>query len=137
MVQSQEASFTIGRLANAGDVGVETIRYYQRRGLLGTPEKGVTTPGTRSYDAEDLRRLRFIRTAQAAGFTLEQIGELLLLDASHDRVRARTLAKERVAALDAKISELIAARDALQHLAQECDASDHGPCPIITAFERN
>ena len=137
MVQSQEASFTIGRLAHAGDVGVETIRYYQRRGLLGTPDRGPNTTGTRRYGAEDLRRLRFIRTAQAAGFTLEQIGELLLLDASQDRVRARILAKERVAALNAKISELVAARDALQHLAQECDASDQGPCPIITAFEQN
>lgn len=137
MVQSQEASFTIGKLAHAGEVGVETIRYYQRRGLLVTPDKGSSSTGTRRYGAGDLRRLRFIRMAQAAGFTLEQIGELLLLDASQDRVRARALAKERVAALNVKISELVAARDALQHLAHACDASDHGPCPIITAFERN
>lgn len=137
MVQSQETSFTIGRLAHAGDVGVETVRYYQRRGLLDTPNRASNCTGNRRYGAEDLRRLRFIRTAQAAGFTLEQIGELLLLDASQDRVRARALAKARVAALNAKIAELIRARDALQHLAQECDASDQGPCPIITAFERD
>ena len=137
MVQSQEALFTIGKLAQAGDVGVETIRYYQRRGLLGTPDRGADSTGTRRYAAEDLRRLRFIRTAQTAGFTLEQIGELLSLDASQDRVRARTLAKARVAALNAKIAELSAARDALQQLAQACGASDKGPCPIITAFDRN
>ena len=137
MVQSQGALLTISRLAQAGDVGVETIRCYQRRGLLGTPDKRANGAGTRHYGAEDLRRLRFIRTAQAAGFTLEQIGELMQLDASQDRVRARTLAKERVAALNEKISELVAARDALQHLAQECAASNYGPCPIITAFERN
>lgn len=137
MVRSQEALLTIGKLAQAGEVGVETVRYYQRRGLLGTPDRRANGAGTRRYGREDLRRLRFIRTAQAAGFTLEQIGELLQLDASQDRVRARTLAKERVAALNEKISELVAARDALEHLAQECAASDHEPCPIITAFERN
>lgn len=136
MVQSQEVSFTIGRLAHAGDVGVETVRYYQRRGLLGTPDKGADGTGTRRYGAEDLRRLRFIRTAQTAGFTLDKIGELLSLDASQDRVRARALAKERIAALDAKIAELALARDALQQLARECGASDQGPCPIITAFDR-
>jgi MerR family mercuric resistance operon transcriptional regulator len=137
MVRSQEGSLTIGRLAQAGEVGVETVRYYQRRGLLDTPDKRANGAGIRRYGTEDLRRLRFIRTAQAAGFTLEHIGELLQLDASQDRVRARTLAKERVAALNERISELVAARDALQHLARECDASDHGPCPIITAFERD
>ena len=128
--------FTIGRLAQAGEVGVETIRYYQRRGLLNAPADKATGSGSRRYGADDLRRLRFIRTAQAAGFTLEQIGELLSLDASQDRVRARTLARQRVAALDAKIATLVAARDALRHLAQTCAASEQGPCPIITAFDQ-
>ena len=76
-------SMTIGGLAREGGVGVETVRFYQRRGLLGTPDRPTgtgTTGGVRRYDAEDVRRLRFIRSAQAAGFTLEEIGELLQLD---------------------------------------------------------
>lgn len=123
---------TIGGLAQEGGVGVETIRYYQRRGLLPTPKR---EGGVRRYDEGALKRLRFIRSAQAAGFTLEQAGELLALDATHDRARARGLAKARIADLDTKIAELEVARDALKRLARECGASSKGPCPIIAAFE--
>jgi MerR family mercuric resistance operon transcriptional regulator len=129
---------TIANLAREGDVGVETVRYYQRRGLLRTPEKSggsALSGGIRRYDAQDVRRLRFIRQAQAAGFTLEQISELLELDAGQDRARARALAGERIAALDAKIAELQAARASLAKLAGACAASETGPCPIIEAFE--
>ena len=125
-------AMTIGVLARSGGVGVETVRYYQRRGLIKTPKRGK---GFRHYGEEDLGRLGFIRSAQAAGFTLEQVGELLALDATHDRARARALAKERIAALDGKIAELEKARDALKRLARECGASSTGPCPIIKAFE--
>jgi MerR family mercuric resistance operon transcriptional regulator len=124
---------TIGGLARAGGVGVETVRYYQRRGLLAVPDGGH---GARRYGDGDLRRLRFIRSAQAAGFTLEQIGELLALDATDDRARARDLARERIAALDARIAELRGARDALARLAGACAAGSAGPCPILSAFER-
>ncbi len=123
---------TIGTLAREGGVGVETVRYYQRRGLLAQPRRG---DGIRRYGSEDLRRLRFIRTAQAAGFTLEQVGELLALDATEDRAKARTLARARIVALDAKIADLQTARDALKRLAREC-AHSTGPCPIIAAFEQ-
>jgi len=133
MVQSQASeSLTIARLADAGGVGVETIRFYQRKGLLRTPTRDV---GIRRYGAEDVRRLRFIRQAQAAGFTLDEIGELLALDASEDRARARTLARSRIAALDAKIEELQRARNALARLAKECGAGTTGPCPILSSFE--
>ena len=139
MVRGQEVKErTIAGLAREGGVGVETVRYYQRRGLLDTPERpGVAGygGGVRRYGEEDVRRLRFIRSAQAAGFTLEQIAELLALDSTDERARARELATGRVAALDAKIAELKAARDALARLAHECDSGSAGPCPIITAFE--
>lgn len=125
-------SMTISALARSSGVGVETVRYYHRRGLLATPERGE---GIRRYNAADARRLGFIRGAQRAGFTLEQIGELLHLDAGLDRARARELASERIAALDAKIAEMQAARAALERLARQCHASDEGPCPIIAAFE--
>lgn len=132
------AAMTIGALAEAGGVGVETVRYYQRRGLLDTPERSGGTGlggGVRRYGEADARRLRFIRAAQSAGFTLHQIAELLALDASADRPRARALAEERLAALDARIAELIAVRASLRRLARECGAGGEGPCPIITAFE--
>ena len=122
----------IGDLARAGGVGVETIRYYQRRGLIAEPERGH---GVRRYSDEDVRRLRFIRSGQGAGFTLDEIGELLSLDATGDRSRARTLADTRIAKLDAEIARLVAARTALVRLAAECGAGGGGPCPIISAFE--
>ena len=133
MVQSQAVqSLSIGKLAAAGGVGVETIRFYQRRGLLETPARN---DGIRRYGSADVRRLRYIRQAQAAGFTLEEIKELLDLDASEDRVRARALAKARVKALDERIAELKRARDALRRLADECGSGSAGPCPILTSFE--
>jgi MerR family mercuric resistance operon transcriptional regulator len=134
MVQSQEPlALTIGKLAATGGVGVETVRFYQRRGLLETPTRESSI---RRYGAEDLRRLRFIRQAQAAGFTLEEIRELLDLDASEDRSRARELANSRVAALDKKIAELQRVRDALRRLAKECGSGRAGPCPILKSFEK-
>ncbi len=125
---------TIAGLAHKGNVGVETVRYYQRRGLLRRPK---TTPSSsiRRYNDGDVRRLRFIRSAQAAGFTLEQITELLALDSTNDRARASSLAKERIAALSEKISELEAARAALKRLDRACRANSRGPCPILKAFE--
>ena len=129
---------TIAALAREGGVGVETVRYYQRRGLLDEPDRPTGAGaggGIRRYGTDDARRLRFIRSAQAAGFTLEQIGELLALDATDDRARARQLAPEQMAALDAKIAELEQARASLRRLASECGSGSAGPCPILTAFD--
>jgi MerR family mercuric resistance operon transcriptional regulator len=126
------AALTIATLAASGGVGVETIRFYQRKGLLETPTRGG---GIRRYGADDVRRLRFIRQAQAAGFTLEEIKELLDLDATDDRARARELANGRVKALDGKIEDLKRARDSLRRLARECGSGSAGPCPILSAFE--
>lgn len=123
---------TIGGLADAGGVGVETIRFYQRRGLLATP---VRDSGIRRYGRAELRRLRFIRQAQTAGFTLEEIGELLELDAGQDRGRARELAKARIEALNDRIAELLRARDSLRRLAGECAEGKAGPCPILASFD--
>jgi MerR family mercuric resistance operon transcriptional regulator len=123
---------TIARLAAAGGVGVETIRYYQRRGLLAEPPRAGAV---RRYGAQDVRRLLFIRRAQAAGFTLEAIAELLALDSTDDRARVRALAAERLAALEAKIAELESARAALTRLSKACAAGEKGPCPILEAFE--
>jgi MerR family mercuric resistance operon transcriptional regulator len=123
---------TIGKLAAAGGVGVETVRYYQRLNLLGMPDG---SDGPRRYGSGDLRRLRFIRQAQAAGFTLAEIGELLVLDATEDRARVRALAVQRIEALNAKIAELKLARNALARLAGACGDGKAGPCPILASFE--
>jgi len=131
-------TLTIAKLAQEGDVGVETVRYYQRRGLLNTPERpdgAGSAGGFRRYGDVDVRRLRFIRSAQAAGFTLDQIKELLALDATDDRARARRLAVGRVRDLDAKIKALTEARASIQRLAEECGSGSEGPCPILMAFE--
>ncbi len=133
MVQSQGfKSLTIGKLAAAGNVGVETIRFYQRKGLLQTPARDG---GYRHYGEEDVRRLRFIRQAQTAGFTLEEIKELLELDAGEDRARARELARNRIHALNDKIAELQRAQDALKRLAHDCAEGSSGPCPILASFD--
>lgn len=123
---------TIGRLAEAAGVGVETVRFYQRRGLLSVP---ASAGAVRRYDAEDLRRLRFVRRAAAAGFTLADIAELIRLDATDDRARAAAMATERLVALDEKIAELAAARTALSRLSTACAAGRKGPCPILAAFD--
>ena len=135
MVRNQaNNSDTIGGLARAAGVGVETVRYYQRRGLL--PEPAKPHGEIRRYGEADIRRLKFIRSAQVAGFTLAEIGELLELSASDDRARARELAQARVAALDEKIAGLREAREALSELATSCSKQKEGACPILSAFDR-
>ena len=125
------ADLTIGSLAQAAGVGVETVRFYQRKGLVDEPARAG---GIRRYDGRDVDRLRFIKRAQAAGFTLAEIAELIALDAGEDRARARQLAKARIVALDAKIAELKEARTSLARLAKECGEGRDGPCPIIASF---
>lgn len=122
---------TIGTLAKKAGVGVETVRFYQRRGLLAVPPRAG---GIRRYGMYDMERLQFIKRAQAAGFTLAEIGELISLDAGEDRPRARELAAGRIKALDVKIAELKDARAALARLARECGEDRAGPCPIIASF---
>jgi MerR family mercuric resistance operon transcriptional regulator len=122
----------ISDLARAGGVGVETVRFYQRKGLLAVPRGDA--PGGRHYDEQDLRRLRYVRQAQTAGFTLAEIAELIDLDRTDDRPRAREMARERIAALDKQIATLQAARQSLAKLAQDCAKGGAGPCPILDAF---
>ena len=133
MVRNQpRSSDTIGGLAKAAGVGVETVRYYQRRGLLPEPAR---PPGeVRRYGEADVRRLKFIRSAQAAGFTLAEIGELLELDRTNDRARVREIVAERLSALDTRIAELEQARAGLERLRATCAKGSKGPCPIIESF---
>lgn len=120
----------IGDLARSGGVSVETVRFYQRRGLLSEPPRGA---GARRYSQVDLERLRSIRAAQTAGFTLEEIATLLGLG-HDDRAAARALAEARIAAIDEKIATLKTMRAALRDLVHDCAHGGEGPCPILGAF---
>ncbi|MGB7655696.1 MAG: MerR family transcriptional regulator [Novosphingobium sp.] len=125
---------TISELARNAAVGVETVRFYQRRGLLFDPRPGQMRGGGRQHYAdEDLKRLRFIRSAQRAGFTLAEIADLLAPDRARSEVRA--IASARIDNLDRQIAEMQAARGWLHDLASECAKGGAGPCPIIAAFE--
>jgi MerR family copper efflux transcriptional regulator len=132
-------SLTIGTLAERSSVGVETIRFYERQGLL--PKPARTVSGYRSYPHDAVERVRFIRRAKELGFTLEEIGELLALKVSHGKscesVRQRALNK--VTDIDRKVKDLRKMRRALDALVQRCsghegmddctilDALSHGP----------
>ncbi len=122
---------TIGRLARAGGVNVETVRYYQRRGLLITPGKPLS--GVRRYTAETLGRLRFIKRAQELGFTLREIAELLKLG-DGSCVETRAIAERRFADIEARIRDLESMRDTLGKLIRTCHAGNRPPCPIIASL---
>lgn len=124
-------ALTIARLAASVGVGVETVRFYQRKGLMPVP---AAAGAVRHYGQADVERLRFIRAAQRAGFALKEIAELLRLDAGEDRARVQALTRARLAALDAEMAELAAARSALAGLLDECTSGKAGPCPIIATF---
>ncbi len=124
---------TIAKLARAANLGVETVRYYQRRGLMPVPGAAGKT-AYRQYDEGHLQTLLFIRKAQTAGFTLEEIKELLSLDRTRDRDRIRLLAGQRLEALARQAEDLEASRQALRRLLDVCRKTDRGPCPIIEAF---
>lgn len=123
----------ISDLAREGGVGVETVRFYQRKGLLAA--RGGDARGGRQYGPHDARRLRFVKRAQAAGFSLAEIAELIDLDRTDDRSRARSMAQGRIAALDEEIARLEAARASLGKLARDCAKGGAGPCPILAAFD--
>jgi len=126
---SQAKPMTIGTLAKTSGLGVETIRFYQRKGLLAVPEN---REGYRTYDKDHVERLRFIRRAQAVGFTLEETAELLRLNDTRDHALARSLAQEKIGQIEQRIAQLQTMADALKHLVHECQHGAAGmPCPII------
>lgn len=127
------ADFTIGAVAKACGVHVETVRYHQRRGLLDEPRR--PSGGVRRYGEMTIRRLRFIRRAQALGFTLDEIAEQLRLERTPDCGRARKLASARLADVAAKLADLERMRAALAALLKAC-AAGRNPrsCPIVESL---
>jgi MerR family transcriptional regulator, mercuric resistance operon regulatory protein len=125
---------TIGRVAAAAGVNVETIRYYQRRGLLEEPVKPLG--GYRRYSAEMIKRIGFIKKAQALGFTLEDVAGLLQLETKKSCAVTRNLAARKMASIEQKISQLEAMHTALSQLVRECDKQRKiGRCPIIESLQ--
>jgi len=128
------APYTIGHLAKAAEVNVETIRYYQRRGLLTEPERMVSS--IRRYSDTDLDRLRFIRHAQSAGFTLDEIAGLLQLRSQVCCAKTRTLAAAKLEVIDQRLNELAQLRADLTKWVGECDANPTNErCPVIEHLE--
>jgi MerR family mercuric resistance operon transcriptional regulator len=127
-------TMTIGRVAKAAGVNVETIRYYQRRGLLNEPRK--PPGGHRRYPVAVLRQLAFIRRAQQLGFTLEEIGRLLELADGRRCRDARLIAEKRHALVTSRIAELDRMRAELENMIEACKARTKGDCPLIEALFR-
>jgi len=128
---------TISGLAEAAKVNTETIRYYERRGLIRQPRK--PTQGWRRYDSQVLRRLRFVKRAQVLGFSLDDIEMLLRLRTTESpRTCARVSAKARakIEEVDAKICDLAAIREVLVSVADACPGEGPGrACPILDAMD--
>lgn len=125
----------IGALARAAGLPAATLRYYEQLGLI-TPQTR-TEANYREYGAESLTRLRFIRRAQALGFTLHEIGELLSLHAQPeaDSASVKALAQARLADIDQKIADLTRMRTGLTTLTQRCPGhGDTRHCPILAAL---
>jgi MerR family mercuric resistance operon transcriptional regulator len=122
---------TIGMLAKAVGVGVETVRYYQRIGLMSTPARGHGS--VRRYTAEGVERVRFIKRAQQLGFTLEEVAHLLRLEDGTNCNEARELATHKLMAVEQKLSDLHAMRDVLADLIAACGSRRGAKqsCPLI------
>lgn len=125
----------IGQLARQAGVPIDTVRYYERQGLI--PEPPRSTSGYRQYGPGDVTRLEFIRRAKTLGFTLEEIGELMAISGnySNDMKEMKQKASTKLQVVEARLEELVRMRDALRGLVDACPG--HGPlaaCPIMAAL---
>ena len=125
--------YLIGQLAKSANTDIETIRFYERRGLIPAPPR--TSGGYRRYPAAEADRLRFIRRAKVLGFTLNEIGPLLKLQEGGDRHEVKSVAQTKLSEIEARIADLQSMRYTLTKLVNDC--SGRGPvagCPIIEAL---
>jgi MerR family copper efflux transcriptional regulator len=126
-------TMTIGRLAKQAGVNIDTIRYYERNGLIPAPLRRAS--GYREYGAADAARLRFILRAKELGFSLSEIGELLSLSADRDVRGVKRRAEEHLAQVEQKIKELQRIRRGLKTLVDACPGhGDLERCPIVAAL---
>lgn len=133
MNQPREA-FTIGVLAEAAGINVETVRFYQRKGLMQEPDRPLG--GIRRYGGPDLARVRFIKSAQRLGFSLDEIGDLLKLEDGSHCTEARKQAERKLADVRARLDDLRRIEGALQELVERCCAArGQVRCPLIAALQ--
>ena len=134
MNQTSVKTFTIGRLAKQADVGIDTIRFYERRGLLPPPSR--TSSGYRLYGEDTITRLRFVRRAKALGFTLDEIENLLQLqDQGGPKAEVKALTAQKMAESDEKIGDLTRMRAVLHDLSKQCSGRGNvATCPILEAI---
>ena len=124
---------TIGAVARAAGVNVETIRYYQRRSLLDEPQKPLG--GQRNYATDAVQRVRFIRRAQQLGFTLEEVTGLLRLEDGQSCRETRELAEHKLTLIEGRIADLNRMRRTLKGLIAECELGQRPrSCPIIASL---
>ena len=129
-------TLTIGALAQAAEVNVETIRFYQRKGLMQEPDRPMG--GIRRYGAADLARVRFIKSAQRLGFSLDEIAELLQLEDGTHCIEARVQAERKLADVRAKLADLTRIEAALADLVARCSAArGRVCCPMIAALQES
>jgi len=128
-------TLTIGILAKAAGVNVETIRFYQRTGLIPEPKRPLGR--IRRYGDADLARVRFIKAAQRLGFSLEEVGELLMLEDGTQCARARKLAEHKLQGVREKLATLGRIESALSRLVARC-SSQRGSvkCPLIASLQQ-
>lgn len=127
-----QTAFTIGGLASRAGVNVETVRYYQRRGLLEEPRR--PPGGTRRYDETHLVRLQAIRKAQGMGFTLEEVSDLLADHGDAACAHTEALAKQKLADVRRRIAELQALERDLARMVSRCERSGDAHCPVLRDF---
>ena len=131
--QITTTGITVGQLARAAAVNVETVRYYQRIGLLSLPSRNYGN--IRRYLADDLKRLRFIKRAQKLGFSLEEVTLLLGLSDGKHCAETKALAQKKLAVVEEKIADLAAIQKALKGLVAKCSKGSRGcGCPVIDAL---
>ena len=129
-------TYTIGALAKEAGVNVETIRYYQHRGLMNEPKRPLG--GVRRYADSDRRRLSFIRTAQKLGFSLDEVGELLALEDGRHCREAEQIGIKKLATVRERLAQLQQVEKALAKLVSQCHCNTGKiKCPMIAALERD
>ncbi|AJY27012.1 Hg(II)-responsive transcriptional regulator (plasmid) [Burkholderia thailandensis 34] len=133
MTNDEPGNLTISAFAKAVGVNVETIRFYQHKGLLPTPERPYG--GIRRYSDTDVERVRFVKAAQRLGFSLDEVGQLLKLEDGTHCSEAAELAAQRLVDVRSKLADLSRIEAALAGLVSECHAH-HGnvSCPLIAAL---
>jgi len=134
MPETTTKAVTIGRIAKLADVGVDTIRFYEGRGLLPVPAR--TAAGYRLYPLATVERLLFIKRAKTLGFNLEEVAVLLeLADSGGSKSAVKEITSRKLAQIDTKIADLERMRDVLSELHTDCSGKGSvGGCPIIDAL---